>query len=444
MVSSAADTIVAIATAPGLGAVGIVRLSGSDAVHIADRVAPGVASCAARRASLRRVMDGDTIVDEVVVVVFRGPGSFTGEDTVELQAHGGPVTLEWIVDRCIDEGARPAEPGEFTRRAVLNGRLDLVRAEAVADVIHARDRGAHRLAQAHLAGRLSERVDTTKDALASALVMLEAAIDFSLEEHVYSVSGDDVVAALEPVDRALRDLLAGEDDGRLRHDGVRVAIVGPPNAGKSTLLNALLGEDRAIVTPIAGTTRDVVQGELVVDGVRYVLSDTAGLRDTQDPVERIGVERARRAVESADVVLDVRSAALGDQPLVAYRVPAARVWTHIDIAEMPVSVPGAVGCAPLRGEGIDRVHATLRRLAMDAGLRDGGEGAVLTRARHRAEVRAAFEAVTRAMEAAAAGLAHELIALDVRLALDALGRLTGAVTSDDVLARIFEGFCIGK
>lgn len=444
MVSSAVDTIVAVATPPGIGAVGVVRLSGRDAVAIADVVAPGVAACPPRRASVRRVMDGAVVVDEVVAIVFRGPASFTGEDVVELQGHGGTVTLDWIVERCVDAGARPAEAGEFTRRAVLNGRLDLVRAEAIADVIHARDRAGHRLAQAHLAGALSRRVDGLKDALAAVLVQLEAAIDFSLEEHVYSVSPSDVADGLAPVFDGLTALLDGADDGRLRHDGVRVALTGPPNAGKSTLLNALLGDDRAIVTPIAGTTRDVVTGEVVVGGIRYVLSDTAGLRETDDPVERIGVERARSAVDAADIVLDVRRAPDGAAPMPAYACPSVRVWTHVDVQDAPTAPEDAVACAVPTGAGVDALRAALTRLAREAGLRDGGEGAVLTRARHRAEVRDAHGCIERAIEAAEAGFEHELIAHDVRLALDALGRLTGAITSDDVLARVFDGFCIGK
>lgn len=459
------DTIAALATPWGEGALGVVRISGPDAFEVCRRIGglgPGAAeSHRARVRTLHAPHDRADVLDQALVLPFVGPASFTGEDVVELHCHGGDVTLRRVLDALAACDVRTAEPGEFSRRALLNGKLDVVQVEAIADVIHAESEAAQRLAQSHLAGRLSNEIDALKAALAELVTLVEAAIDFSLEEHVYSISAESIVERLTPVRDGIAALLATYDAGRMRRDGVRVAIVGPPNAGKSTLLNRLLREERAIVTAVAGTTRDTIEESLALDGVRYHLVDTAGIRSTDDVVEALGVERSRRALAEADVALLVVDA--GDWAAASPLLPelAGLPWLLLvnqvdrvpdlgvlDAAEASLDGPGRRGTlrVSLREDAssVAQVEVGLRGLAEAAGLRPGSESVLLSRARHRELLMEASSVLETAQTAAESELGHELIALDLRLGLDALGALTGAVTSDDVLARIFGDFCIGK
>lgn len=447
-------TIAAIATPSGEGAIGVIRLSGPQAVAIVRQLASLPAAVESHRALLRTLRREGDVLDQALVLPFLAPASFTGEDVVELHCHGGRVTLGRVLDACLAAGAVPAEPGEFSRRAMLNGKLDLVQVEAIADIIHAESEAAHRLAQSHLAGRLSQAIDDAKESLAELVTLVEAAIDFSLEEHVYSISASSIVERLARPLGVIRALLATYDAGRMQADGVRVAIVGRPNAGKSTLLNHLLGEERAIVTDVAGTTRDTIEESITLNGVRYVLVDTAGVRDTSDTVEAIGVDRARSAARSADVLVWVEDAAtergsleelLGGTP----PQPVVHVRNKVDLAPHTVDAPAPP--SPFRldmslktGAGVDGIESALQGAAEAAGLAPRSESVLLSRARHRSLLEQALEALERAEGAAASELGHELVALDLRGGLDALGELTGAVTSDAVLNRIFGDFCIGK
>lgn len=392
------------------------------------------------------------MLDQALVLPFLAPASFTGEDVVELHCHGGRVTLRRVLDACLAEGAEPAEPGEFSRRAMLNGKLDLVQVEAIADIIHAESEAAQRLAQSHLAGRLSGAIDEAKEALAELVTLVEAAIDFSLEEHVYSISAEAIVERLAAPLATIRALLATYDAGRMQAEGVRVAIVGLPNAGKSTLLNHLLGEERAIVTDVAGTTRDTIEEAITVNGVRYVLVDTAGVRETSDTVEAIGVDRARAAAYVADVLVWVEDASappttlevlLGRSP----RQPVVHVRNKADLVgaagRASASAPH-LAVSLTTGFGVEQLEPALVAAAEAAGLAPRSESVLLSRARHRALLEQALASLERAEEAAGSELGHELVALDLRGGLDALGDLTGAVTSDAVLNRIFGDFCIGK
>jgi tRNA modification GTPase len=410
----------------------------------------------------RRLQDPHTgtLLDDALVVFFPGPASFTGEDVVEVHCHGGPITVAGVLDALRARGARMAEAGAFTRRALLHGRMDLLQVEALADLIDADAPDAHALAQQQLRGDLSTRLQALREDWIHLMVLLEAAIDFSLEEHVYSLGHGEMVARIDPLIAGLDALLGTWDEGRLRREGIRVAIVGCPNAGKSSLLNHLAGHERSLVTEIAGTTRDWIEETVQVQGHRLVLVDTAGIRQTDDRVEALGVARARAQVEGADarmLVLDSRSPEAGlalVEPSWGSR-PLVVVWNHAD---------GAGACfAPARVEGAHHVRTCLAPPVDAGGLEEalgwlveacglvgaggagrGGSGAVLTRARHREAVEEARAALAVAREAARAGRDPELVALDVRAGLDALGRLTGAVTSEAVLARILEGFCIGK
>ena len=451
------DTIFALATPRGPGALGVIRLSGPSALAIAVALAPSLrADGVSRRATVQRLWWAGRLLDEALVLPFHAPGSFTGEDVVEFHCHGGRAVLEGVLDALQDAGARPAEPGEFTRRALLNGRLDLLQAEAVAELVQAESGTARDVALAHHGGALSARLAPIREGLVELVVHVEAGIDFSLEEHVHSVDGADVVEGLAPLRTRVSELLGTWDDGRLRAEGVRVAIVGLPNAGKSSLLNHLLGEERALVSEVPGTTRDWIEEGLLLGGVAYRLVDTAGLRRTTDRVEALGISRARERVESADVALVVVDASVPGGwdrevvPVVSGR-PWAVVWNKCDLltGEGPTErAPGGALAACLvslrTGQGVESLWGVLRLLAEAAGLGRSGDEAPITRARHRASLAEALDAMDRAAETARSGGELELIALDLRLALDAVGSLTGAVTSDDVLNRIFEGFCIGK
>lgn len=458
-------TIAALATPWGAGALAVIRISGPGALSIV-RGLGGLPSTEveSHRALLRtlRTPDGDPL-DQALVLPFVGPRSFTGEDVVELHCHGGEVTVRRVLDALHRAGARAAEPGEFSRRALLNGKLDVVQVEAIADVVHAESEAAQRLAQAHLAGRLSAEIDRLKAALVELVVLVEAAIDFSLEEHVFTIGPAEIADRLAPVASGVAALLETYDAGRLCRDGVRVAIVGPPNAGKSTLLNRLLRHERAIVTEVPGTTRDTIEESVAVGGVRYHLVDTAGIRDTADRVEQLGVERSRRALEASDVALFVADASAPEpalETLSALSVLGSRPWALVlnktDLAPAAVLKESFTRLTSLRAPSmvvetslgltaeVSAIEAALSALATSAGLRPGSESVLLSRARHRDLLEDARGALTAATEAASIGLGHELIATDLRSALHALGSLTGAVTSDDVLAKIFGEFCIGK
>ena len=443
----AQDTIAAIATAPGAGGVGIVRLSGPGAQAIAKTICARALS--PRRAHHVRFLDADGgTIDDGIALSFPGPASFTGEDVVELQAHGSPVVLQQLVARACALGARMARPGEFSERAFLNGKLDLAQAEAIADLIAAADTRAARAARRALEGVFSARVDGIGQSLLALRVHVEAAIDFA-DESLDTLGGEQVRLRLAEARQQLDALIADAERGRKLRDGVHAVIVGPPNAGKSSLLNALAGSDRAIVTDVAGTTRDTLRETIRLDGLELHLVDTAGLRDGGDAIEREGMRRARAELLRADValaVVDARDPAAGRAAVADDIVGVPTVlWIHnkVDLlVQAPPDPPDHIHVSAARGLGLDRLHARLRALAGGAAV-DGGEGEFSARARHvDALQRAALHA-----GAAADQLQHEqleLAAEELRLAHDALGEITGRLSADDMLGHIFSTFCIGK
>ncbi|AKC86722.1 tRNA uridine-5-carboxymethylaminomethyl(34) synthesis GTPase MnmE [Pseudoxanthomonas suwonensis] len=442
------DTIAAIATAPGAGGVGIVRLSGPRALEIA-RVLAGRE--ALPRRALRAVFAdaaGEPI-DDGIVLAFPGPHSFTGEDVAELQAHGSPVLLRRLVERCCELGARPARPGEFSERAFLNGKLDLVQAEAIADLIAAADLRAARAARRSLEGVFSRRIESVAATLLRLRIHVEAAIDF-VDEPIETLGIGQVRADLARLGDDLRILLAEAERGRRLRDGLHAVLLGPPNAGKSSLLNALAGDARAIVADIAGTTRDVLRETVRIDGLELELSDTAGLREGGDAIEREGMRRAHAELQRADVallVLDARDPQAGRAALeqASAGVPA-RLWilNKADLADAAARPAAAdeVRVSALTGAGLDALHAVLRNLA-SGGAPEAAEGEFSARTRQVEGLRATLD---HAMAAAAELSAErmELAAEELRLAHQALGRITGQTSADELLGHIFSSFCIGK
>lgn len=444
-----ADTIAAIATAAGAAGVGVVRISGPRAPAIAEALLGRPPR--ARQAHLAAFRDaGGAPIDHGLLLHFPAPASYTGEHVVELQGHGSPVLLDALLRRVCQLGARLARPGEFTERAFLNGKLDLAQAEAVADLVAARSEAAARAALSSLQGAFSQRVDALLEALIALRVHVEAAIDFP-EEDIDFLADPAIGARLDDVRGVLESLLLEARRGVRLNDGLRVAIVGRPNAGKSSLLNALAGSERAIVTEIAGTTRDVLRESLALDGIALELADTAGLRETEDPVEREGVRRARLELERADAVLLVTEAAHAPADLALLEgVPAgtARLVAVNKIDLDPACGPhregrdGAVWLwlSARTGAGLEALRDELKRLA-GAG---GGEGAFSARRRHVLALEQVGAHLAQAAHALEDGRAGELAAEELRQAQQRLGEITGAYTSDDLLGAIFGSFCIGK
>jgi tRNA modification GTPase len=438
------DTIVAAATPPGVGGVGIVRVSGPDAERIARHM---LGSLPEPRTATHRTFRGQQgqKLDTGLALYFPAPASFTGESVLELHGHGGPVVMSMLVAAAVALGARLAEPGEFTKRAFLNDKLDLAQAEAIADLIASGTTQAARAALRSLSGTFSEAVDALAEKLVRLRMHVEAAIDFP-EEEIDFLSDSALLARLDECAAAFDELLSQASVGRVLRDGYRVVIVGRPNAGKSSLLNRLSGEDTAIVTEVAGTTRDVLREQINIDGLAVELVDTAGLRDDPDRVEEEGIRRAREALKTADAVLWIQDASepAGRQPeeTLPAGIPITVVRNKIDLSgDSAGGEANEVRLSAKTGEGIDALR---RRLCALAGYQDLGEGAFTARQRHVDALNRAFGHFDAGRQALAAARAGELLAEELRLAQEALGQITGAVSSDDLLGRIFAEFCIGK
>jgi tRNA modification GTPase len=443
------DTIAAIATAPGAGGVGIVRVSGPASAAIAQALTGK--SLRPRRIAFSAFRDGDgAIIDRGLALLFRAPRSYTGEDVLELHAHGSPVVLELLLQRAVELGARRARPGEFTERAFLNGKLDLAQAEAVADLIASGSAAAARAAQRSLDGEFSRRVGACFDALVRLRAWLEAALDFP-EEEIDFLDAPQLGAQLADLRAQLDALLAASRRGVVLRDGLHVVIVGAPNAGKSSLLNALAQSERAIVTAIPGTTRDVLREHVDLEGIGATLVDTAGLRDSDDVVEREGMRRARAELAAADVAILVTDGDDAERDRTLLRGAAAgatRIIVHnkIDLRGEAARIDERVAETHIHlsarsGDGLALLRACLRRRA---GLDAAGSGSFSARRRHVD----ALERVDAHLAAAASALqeqrAGELAAEELRLAQHALAEVTGAYSSDDLLGAIFSTFCIGK
>ena len=449
------DTIAAIASPFGEGAIALLRLSGPDALVVARRVCAGqrdLANFPARRQRLLRVLDREgRPLDEALVSVHRAPASYTGEDVVEISCHGGILVTRRVLETLLAAGARAAEPGEFTQRAFLNGRMDLTQAEAVMDLIRAQTDLAIRAAGEQLEGRLGQRINALREDLLSLVAHVEAFIDFP-DEDIGPDTGAALLARADALLAALDALLATAGQGRILREGVQTVIYGEPNVGKSSLLNLLLGEERAIVSATPGTTRDTIEESLNVRGLPLRLTDTAGLRASDDPLENAGMERSRRSLARADLALQVVD---GSQPPagaavhIMEKTPDALVeilvlnkadlGVHPGWAEHGSAVP--VSCRT--GEGLESLTELIYR-RITSGQLSWSESAVAINARHQACLRRARAALLTARGALREGASPEFIALDLRGSLDAVGEVVGQVDTEDILGRIFSTFCIGK
>lgn len=444
------DTIVAPATAQG-GAIAIVRVSGQEALEICDRIFHGsrpLAAAAGNTVHYGRILDGERVVDDVLATVFRAPHSYTGEDAVEISCHGSSYIVSEVLRLLIEAGGRMAQPGEFTIRAYLAGKLDLSQAEAVADLIASSTRAAHTMATNQMRGGYSDELEGLRDKLLNLTSLLELELDFS-EEDVEFADRRALRETMELIGREIDRLRSSFALGNAIKEGVAVAIVGAPNVGKSTLLNRLLNEERAMVSEIAGTTRDVIEERANIGGVLFRFLDTAGIRTTGDRLEQMGIERTMESIRRAQVVIRLIDAQRLDEAMPQIEVrPVQRVLTVVnkmDAAPEGFRLPeGAIGISAKRGEGIDELCGALRNAVDTEGLYHGDP--VVSNSRHYEALTAARKSLDRALAGMDEGLPADLLSEEIRPVIGHLGEITGrgAIAPDEVLANIFSKFCIGK
>ena len=443
--TSSADTIVASATPPGIGGIGVVRISGDEAERIARAMLGSLPE--PRTATYRSFANArGQKVDAGIALYFPRPTSFTGESVLELHGHGGPVVMSLLVDAAIALGARQAAPGEFSERAFLNDKLDLVQAEAIADLIGSGTAQAARAAVRSLSGAFSKAIDGLSGKLTRLRMHVEAAIDFP-EEEIDFLSDEKLLLRLQDCATTFDALIDETRQGRVLRDGYQVVIVGKPNAGKSSLMNLLSGQEAAIVTEVAGTTRDILREQIDIEGLAVELIDTAGLRDDPDRIEAEGIRRARKAVESADAVLWIQDASDPEGGGMVEELPEATpvivVRNKIDLTNEPAGADAenTIKLSAKTGDGVAVLRETIRKLA---GYENQGEGAFTARRRHLDALARAQAHFLTGRQALLEERAGELLAEELRLCQQALGEITGAVTSDELLGKIFSEFCIGK
>ncbi len=444
------DTIVALSTPPGRGGLGVVRISGQDALAIADAILRGPVAWRSWQAHLTHLLDRDgRVIDEVVATFFQAPRSYTTEDVVEIACHGAPVVLRHAVERAVESGARLAEPGEFTLRAYLRGRIDLPQAEAVRDLIEATTLYQARIAAQQAAGSVSRRIAPIKEQLLQLIALLEAGIDFA-EDDVGVASDSEILRRLDPVTEAVCALAASFQYGGFVQAGLTLAIVGRPNVGKSSLFNRLLEEDRAIVTDIPGTTRDLVSETASIGGIPVKLYDTAGIRESCERVETLGIERSYQAMADADLTLVVIDVSAPPDPddatLIARAASQGRYLVAANKCDLGRSVPApgrGLSVSALTGEGIPQLREAILNTVAPAGAFEQETG-FITSLRHAQQLRESVAALEQACSAVESHIPHEMLLLDLYAALRPIDAITGATTADDILNRIFSDFCIGK
>jgi tRNA modification GTPase len=445
-------TIVALSTPIGVGAIGVVRLSGTEAVNIADKILQGkrLVDQTSHTVHFGKIVEGEELIDEVVISLFRGPHSYTGEDVVEISCHGSTYIQQRVIELCIASGATPAKAGEFTQRAFLNGKLDLTQAEAVADLIAAESKAAQQTAMHQLRGGFSAELKAMREELITFSALIELELDFSQEDVEFADRGQ-LYALLERIEASTSQLIDSFRLGNAVKNGVSVAIIGAPNAGKSTLLNSLLNEERAIVSEIAGTTRDTIEEVMNIDGILYRFIDTAGIREeTSDVIEQMGIDRSRKKAEEADIILYLHDATNRDTAVLDVQLawlnsmnkPFVFLLTKADLAS-GVQRAEALPISAKTGQGLDTLKSRLSAFINAQAIQPGNT--IITNTRHLA----ALQKVAAAVADIKAGLNNDipgdLIALDIRQALHYIGEITGQVIHDrDILGTIFGKFCIGK
>lgn len=450
-------TIAGIATSASLSSISVIRLSGEDALAVTDRIFRGINArplLDIRPFSIRygHILNTDgSVIDEVLVSYFKAPKSYTGEDVVEISCHGGPLPVRRILERILEHGVRLAQPGEFTKRAFLNGRIDLSQAEAVMDIIESRTDAALRSANDQSRGSLSRRILEMRDSLMNVMAKIEVTLDFPDDD--LDRASDLVLAdELEAIRDAVAKLLATSEKGKLLREGLKVVIAGKPNVGKSSLLNVLLDEQRAIVTEIPGTTRDVIEEYINLEGIPLRLTDTAGIRETRDLVESIGVERSKQSIEEADLIILVldlsRHLSEEDHDLLDITKDRKRIilLNKEDlpkIADVPASIlEEASVISALNNFGLDRLRERIREMTLGAAA--GFDETLVTGARHKEALMKAEQSLEEAVAAIRQSIPMDLVTIDVHDAWSALGEITGDTLQDDLVDKIFSGFCIGK
>lgn len=446
------DTICAISTPPGIGGIAVARVAGSRAIEITDTLWHGkpLAATPAYTARVGTITEPDgTTLDQAVATVYRAPHSFTGDDIVEIAVHGSRYVQRRLIALLSDAGCRVAAPGEFTRRAFMAGKLDLAQAEAVADVIASSSRAAHRIAISQLNGTFSRRLADLRQQLIDLAALLELELDFS-EEDVEFASRTRLVTLATTLQTEIRRLLDSYNGGRAIKEGIPVAIVGPANVGKSSLLNRLLDDDRAIVSDIPGTTRDTVEETLHIGDYLFRFIDTAGIRATDDPVEQLGITRSLHARARARILLSLSTTPPSSAPWPEQSegTPTSTLTIHIinktDLTPATPIPAGAIGISAKTGAGIDHLRTLLTDAAQKLTASTDGESDIITNARHAQALADAAESTARVIDGLTSGLAPDLVAQDLRQTIAHLGSITGAVTSTDILTTIFSRFCIGK
>jgi tRNA modification GTPase len=453
--SSYSDTIVALATAQGISAIAVIRLSGRDALTITDKIFKGkrLENQPTHTVHFGNLVDGERIIDEVLVSIFREPNSFTKENAVEISCHGSPVIIKEIVKVLLKNGARLADPGEFTKRAFLNGRFDLAQAEAVADLINAETDNARQAALNQMRGGFSKEINHLREELIHFASLIELELDFG-EEDVEFAKRDDLRQLIVKIQSYLSSLIQSFDQGNVIKNGIPIVIAGKPNAGKSTLLNTLLNEEKAIVSEIPGTTRDVIEDEMVLGGINFRFIDTAGLRETQDVIEAIGVERTRERMKKASLIIylfdlsqtTLHEIAQEDEHLQHLGIPYLKVGNKLDAAD-----PGLV--KQLESQNFIFISASKKtnilllkeRILSYFNVKPVKTGDVMvTNLRHYQNLLQTHQSLERVLEGLSTGITGDFLAMDIRQSLHYLGEITGVITTDDLLDNIFSKFCIGK
>ncbi|MGH1366384.1 MAG: tRNA uridine-5-carboxymethylaminomethyl(34) synthesis GTPase MnmE [Calditrichia bacterium] len=455
------DTIIALSTPLGNGAIAVIRIGGPDALAVFNPfLKQPIREEDARKAIFNEIVTQDkTTIDQVITTWFRAPASYTGEDLLEISCHCNPLIIDSIIDLAISNGARVAAPGEFTFRAFLNGKLNLAQAEAVSDLINSRSRQSLTQSMRHLEGRLSERISTIRERILNLLSLLEVSLDFS-EDEIELIPMPELINRIETTIAEIQQFLRTYDYGRLLQEGIKLLILGKPNVGKSSLLNALLQRDRAIVSDIPGTTRDYIEANLELDGLAVQAVDTAGIRDTEDTVEAIGVERALNQLQTADIALcvfdgnaplssddtvliDLISEHQKDVSFILIANKSDLLQNEQTIQTLEALTSPLCSLSAVTSSGIDTLKQDIKRsLISDVSLES--EEVVITSARHKAALDKTIESLVHSVQSIQAGASEEIIAIDMRLALDHIGEITGETSSEDVLNHIFSSFCIGK